>query len=68
MAHIGRLYTLGDPPSTGGEVRPTDGPPAPRVGARHAGQGREEGAAGGGGGSLPPKGARSWPAGAAPPC
>ena len=50
MALAGRLCTLGNPPSAGGGVRPTDGPPAPRVGARHAGQGREEGGAGGGGG------------------
>ena len=48
VALAGHLYTLGDSPSNGGEVRPTDGPPAPRLGARHAGQGREEGGVGGG--------------------
>ena len=56
MALAGRLYTLGDPPSIGGEVRPTNGPPAPRVGSRHAGQGREEGGARGGGGRCRPGG------------
>ena len=39
----GPPFTVGAPPTSGGEVKAHGGPPAPQFGARHAGLGREKG-------------------------